>query len=507
MLNFGNKRILILQQRSWGINIGHFLAIKLQSEGAKLCALTLKKTTHEFIISQKEVRYDLIINNDEVMENPKKYLDKDEFTIKEICQDLGIDSIWPIVSSLRNHVKSYQEKYYYSYKQNISDSEIEDYIKAIYKTIKNIFNNFNPDLIISPNFVSLPHIMINLYALKNQIPMIGVTDSKVKGYNIFINDYLENSGLFFQKIEKLNNHKEDSKNRTRAREYIEEFRNKFKQPDHLEKFIKDREDWRQKIKKELAPFYRILQWYIDRPKDSLANLGPTIDYRSPKIILRDHFCHKQYERYAKKFNYYPFEKIKKFVYFPLQFQPESSIDVMAPYFSNQIETARLIAMSLPDDYTLVVKEHPAMVGLRTPSYLEKLSRTVNIKLIDYRTSSQEVLKRTDLIISPNSTTIVEAAFFKKPAIQLGNLGTTLRLPNVFKHTDLTTLTKKIKTVLTTNLDTADYEEKLENFVIAAFETGFNIKYTDIWEGNNKNSREMEDIWNIYKSAIEYSIKK
>jgi len=54
----------------------------------------------------------------------------------------------------------------------------------------------------------------------------------------------------------------------------------------------------------------------------------------------------------------------------LQFQPEASIDVMAPFFSNQIETARQIAMSMPDDYVLVTKEHPAMVELRPPSYLE-----------------------------------------------------------------------------------------------------------------------------------------
>jgi len=177
---------------------------------------------------------------------------------------------------------------------------------------------------------------------------------------------------------------------------------------------------------------------------------------------------------------------------------------MAPYFNNQIETARQIALSLPDDYTLVAKEHPGMVGLRPPSYIEKVARTPNVKLIDYRISSEEVLKRADLIISPNSTTIAEAAFLIKPAIQLGNLGITLKLPNVFKHTDMTTLSDKIKEVLKINLNNEEYERKLENFVAAVYDTGFDFKYNTVWTKGKGD--DMENLWQLYKGEIERNIK-
>ncbi len=481
------KRVLIFQQRGWGINIGHFLAKKLQAGGCRLAALTLKRTTHEFMINQKEVKYDLIINNDEIMSRPKDYLQGDNFSLEEICDELGVDSIWPIVRTLRHHVMSYKDKYYYSYKQNVPDEEIIDYVMAVYKYIKEFFDKFDPQIIIATNFVTLPHIMFNLYASKRGVKMITVTDSKISGVYIFSHNYNDDQGPFFDQVDVLNNNKAESPNRAKAKKYIQEFRQNFKYPDyaHLDAPITGRRSFKKKIRHLLSPYYHIFRWYTKKPINYLESTGVTLDWRPPRIILRDHYYHDWYIRVMKKFDYYPFEKVKKFVYFPLQFQPEMAIDVIAPYFNNQIEVARLVAMSLPGDYTLVVKEHPDMIGLRAPSYLEKIARTVNVKLIDYRFSSEEVLKRADLVICPSCTTIAEAAFLNKPVIQLGNLGTTMKLPNVFKCTDMTILSKKIKEVLKADLNTPEYERRLENYVTAAYDVGIILNYCEIWEKGDK----------------------
>ena len=509
-MDLQGKKILIFQQRKWAKNIGHFLARKLQAEGCELAALTLKRTTHSNTTTQQEVKYSLIINNDEIMSDPKSYLQNDDFSLEEICSELGVDTIWPIVMSLRNHVRSYQDKYYYGYKQNVSDEDIVCYVKALYKCILKIFNDFKPDLIIAPNFVSLPHIMFNLYAGKHGVKMLGITDSKVRGYNIFVTDYKSSTGAFYDRVDELNrNNILHSLSSGKARQYIIDSRKKLKIPDYFEKFVSEKEkgtNFWQRIKKELAPYYHIYCWYFQKNTrmNFLKSTGVTIDYRPPKIILRDHYSRKKYQKFMDNFKYYPFDKLNKFVYFPLQFQPEASIDVMAPFFSNQIEVARLVAMSLPNGYVLAVKEHPAMIGLRTPSYIEKIDRTPNVKLIDYRISSEKVLERADLIISPNSTSLAEAAFLRKPAIQLGDLGTTLKLPNVFKHSDMTTLTKKIKEVLEFNLHTKEYENKLENFVAAVFDTGFNVNYMSIWEKGDKEK--IENIWQAYKRELERRFK-
>ncbi len=484
MKTLNGKRVLIFQQRGWAIKIGHPVAKELQEGGCKLAALTFKSETHDFVLNQKDVKYDLVINNDEIMGNPKEYLDGDEYSLEEICDDLGIDSIWPIVMSLRNHICSYRDKYYYGFKQNVPDDEIIDYIMAAYKYIKLFFDEFDPEVIISPNFVALPHIMFNLFAMKRGVEMTVVTDCKVAGVYIFSRSFRDDRGRFLDRVDALNKGTVESGNIDKAKKYIEEFRDEFKKPDYASD---EKISTVTRIKKEIAPYYNVFRWFIRwclrQPNSMLESTGITLDCRTPKFILRDHFAGKRYKRVVKKFDYYPFEQVRKFVYLPLQFQPEESIDVAAPFSSNQIETARQIAMSLPGDHTLVVKEHPGMIGLRPPSYLEKIARTPNIKLVDHRIPNQEILERVDLVVSPNSTTIAEAAFFSKPAIQLGNLGTTLKFPNVSRHTDMQTLSKKIKEMLATNLKTEEYERKLENYVAAVYDVGFELNYTKLWNGD------------------------
>ena len=141
-----------------------------------------------------------------------------------------------------------------------------------------------------------------------------------------------------------------------------------------------------------------------------------------------------------------------------------------------------------------------MVGLRPSSYLEKIARTVNVKFVDYRISSETILKRADLVISPSGTTMAEAAFLKKPAIQLGDLGLTLKLPNVIKHTDMKTLSAAIKKALAMNFDNPEYERRLENYVAATYDTGFDSNYLAAWEKGEKEH--LDGIWKAYKKEIE-----
>ena len=515
MAVFTDKKILIIQQRNWAKRIGRFLARKLSEEGARLGTITWKPKTHRFIVNQKEVVYELIQSLDEVREDPKKYLNGDHSTLEEICKDLGVDSLWPYTVALRNHVRTFKDKHFYSFRQNVSDEEIVFYIQAIYKMIVKVFNEFKPDIILTPNFVSLPHIMLNIYARKRGVRTLATIDSKVRGITIFTENFNADEGRFFDRFKELDSGTAESESRQRARDYIKDFRAEFKKPTYLEDFErKQKKTLWEKILYEIQPYYLTLSWYIKglipklrvrRDIDRVKNLGPTIDWRPPKYILREHYATKRYIRKTNSFPYHSLPKVGTFVYFPLQYQPESTIDVNAPFFSNQIETARLIAMSLPDDLTLVVKDHPAMVGYRTPSYLEKIARTPNVKLVDYRIPTRKLIEHACLIVSPNSTTVAEAAFYNKPAIQLGNLSTTLILPNVKKHTDMTTLQKAIKESLVSNLHTEMYEKKLENYVAAIFDTGFSFDYLGVWQHGRK--QDLTPLFEVYKKEILYTLKK
>jgi len=503
MNNLKGKKVLIFQQRRWAMTIGHFLAKKLQNEGCILAALTAKQSTHDFILNQKEVKYEMVVSSDVPKSNPNKFLNGETYDLKRICLELGIDTVWPLVASARFHVKSYKDNYYYGYKQNVSDEVIVEYVMAIYKYMLHIFKNFKPDIIVAPNFATLHHLMFNLYAEKHGIKMIALTDTKIRGLYVFSHGYKNDTGKFYDQIDALNNNLAISPNKQLAQKYISDFRKQFIVPDYCEPTKpKKTLDFLQIFRREISPYYQILRWYLHKSENYLEVIGVTPDFRPPKIILRDYYSQKRYKKYADNLNYYPLWKIKKYVYFPLQAQPEETIDVLAPFFNNQIEIARLTAMSLPDDYTLVVKDHPGMTNKRTPSYLEKISRTPNVKLVDYRLTTEEILKRADLVISPNSTTIAEAAFLSIPSIQFGDLGTTLKLPNNYKHTDMPSLSKKIKEKLQTNLQNDEYEKKLENYVAAAYDTCIDLNYLKIWqEPGTTEEASREKLWNFYKEEI------
>jgi len=496
MNKYKGKKVLIFQQRDWAKRIGQFIAKRLQEEGCKLSAVTLKRRTHDFITTQKNVKYEQVVGIDDIIDNPEKNLDGDDISLEEICRELNIDSVWPMLHSNRYLVRCYREQYYYGYRQNVPDEHIVAYIKAYYKKLRDLFASFKPDLVFIVAFISEEHLMLKLFADKYKIPVIAIADAKVPGYYVFAYDHMYRKGPLVDRFNELQGGGKESKNREKAKKFVTEFREKAKKPIYADSGKNIELGIIKRIRRELSPYKRIFDFYTkEYPRiNHLKSIGPTIDYKPPKIILRDFYRHKQYAKFANSYKYYPLEKVKKFVFFPLKFTPEGNIDLMCPLYNNQIELARQIAMSLPDDYTLVVKEHWAMVGLRTPSYLEKVARTPNVKLVDYRIPADEVLKKCDMVISTYSTVLFEAAFYNKPAIMLSDAGMFNLLPNIFPHTNLFTLPKKIKEVLASDLRTDEYERQLENYIAAVYDSGFDYNYAAAWERGEESREELLKIY-------------
>ena len=170
--NLRGKRILIFQQRGWGMRVGHFLAKKLQAEGCELAALTLRRTTHNFIISQQDVNYKKILNVDEIIENPHKFIKEDDLTLEKICAELNLDSVWGLLQSNRLLVRSYGDKYFYSFSQNVSDKYIADYVKAYYSAVKNFLEEFRRQIILMAARRINPVIKIIFFRISNSYRII-----------------------------------------------------------------------------------------------------------------------------------------------------------------------------------------------------------------------------------------------------------------------------------------------------------------------------------------------
>ena len=113
---------------------------------------------------------------------------------------------------------------------------------------------------------------------------------------------------------------------------------------------------------------------------------------------------------------------KPFIYFPLHIEPERSTLIAAPLFTNQIEVITNIAKSLPSGYNLYVKEHPFMVmrGWRSISDYKQIMSLPNVTLIHPSVKSDDIIKKSSLVISINSTSGLEAGFYNKQSITLSD---------------------------------------------------------------------------------------
>jgi len=495
-------RIFIFQQREWYFRVGKFLAKRFLTEGYKLGSLTFKKSTHQDVIRNAK-DYELIINHDQIVENPLKFVGDASYSLEDICNDLEIDSIWEIVQSARNHVKNYNLKTSYSFKQNLTDKQIEDYFISLYCLAQKVKNEFNPDIILLPAFVSLPHIIFNIFFKKYKIPTLGVIDTKVDKIFVFINDYLARDGKFF----KLYNETDVSKISFEGLDKINEFKKNFysnKNRKEIYSYALDDNGFKKEVKLFLKTIIRSAKSIFQKDFNKIKLIGNTPDNNNIKIIIRDYFFYLKNKIQLNYFKYDKLEDINNFIYFPLQSQPEDSIDIMGVKYNNQIETIRQIAMKLPGNLTLLVKDHPAMSGIREKKYLNKIKHLPNVKLVSDEINVDKILDKTKFVIFIIGTIAFECAMKKIKCIQLGEHGLTRLLPNVTYLEHLKDLPKEIKYISNKKLDEARYDDELNKYIYCSQSIGFDHNYLPIWEKNETG--DLNKIFEKFNQEIKYYLK-
>tara|TARA_B110000467_G_scaffold163033_1_gene187913 strand:+ start:10521 stop:12002 length:1482 start_codon:yes stop_codon:yes gene_type:complete len=165
---------------------------------------------------------------------------------------------------------------------------------------------------------------------------------------------------------------------------------------------------------------------------------------------------------------------KKFIYFPLQLEPERTLLIPAPYFSNQLEVIKNIAKAIPIEYKLVVKEHPMQKvrAWRNIEYYKEILSLPNVEFVHPSISNEKVIKKCSLVITATGTAGLEAALYQKPSIVLADVNYQT-LPSVYRIKNIEELPEKIKLMLQKKVSLDDFS-KLTNIVL---ENSFKIDET------------------------------
>jgi len=151
------------------------------------------------------------------------------------------------------------------------------------------------------------------------------------------------------------------------------------------------------------------------------------------------------------------DNTNSFVYYPLQVVPDRNLLIGAPYFTNQLECIRHIAKSLPINFKLYVKEHPAQNQTwRKISEYKEMMEIPNVKLIHPSVSVDQLYKNCSLVITTAGTSGFEATFYEKPVLSFADIAYSL-LPSVTRVKELDKLPQYISNsiqqkVLASDLD-------------------------------------------------------
>ena len=119
---------------------------------------------------------------------------------------------------------------------------------------------------------------------------------------------------------------------------------------------------------------------------------------------------------------------------------------MAPYATNQVALLNELALSLPADVQLVVKEHIYALHGRPKGFYENIKAIPNVTLMHPAVSSLELIRRADLVCVITSSAGYEAAVLGKPVVHFGHYSTLFGLKHVW-HFDSAKRMDDIRTIL------------------------------------------------------------
>ena len=174
----------------------------------------------------------------------------------------------------------------------------------------------------------------------------------------------------------------------------------------------------------IKSFSQKINHYIKRLSNNLEPIYLNVGKTKIRLIqnrLHNSFEIKKREQFLDNYAEKTLQD-EKFLYFPLQSEPEASILFNTPFYSNQINLIETIAKSIPINYVLYVKEHPLQkIKLwRSIEDYKKIRNIPNVRFLHPSVNAQEVIEKSQGVITISGATGFEALFYHKPVILFGD---------------------------------------------------------------------------------------
>lgn len=154
-------------------------------------------------------------------------------------------------------------------------------------------------------------------------------------------------------------------------------------------------------------------------------------YKNMRLIEKLYSLYrlKEMRRFYEK-NSIKMNAKQKYIFYAIHFEPEASTGVIAD-LQNQLTIIQLLSQALPKDWLLYVKDHPHQYNINNTldhyyltniqffkdiSFYQEVLKLPNVRLIDLKTPSEELIKYSYATATINGSIILESLLCQKPCI-------------------------------------------------------------------------------------------
>lgn len=143
------------------------------------------------------------------------------------------------------------------------------------------------------------------------------------------------------------------------------------------------------------------------------------DWRDP-FARFFHTDHLAYAETIAEVEEAPIDLDRRFVYFPLQMQPEMTTAILGGRYRDQLLAIEQLAAILPADVKILVKENPKQNGAyRSPMVFHRLRRIPAVELLPSHANTHALTAAAEVVATISGTAAWEAVTSGTPALHFG----------------------------------------------------------------------------------------
>jgi hypothetical protein len=303
------------------------------------------------------------------------------------------------------------------------------HLRAAWLAMGEMLDRERPDLILSETIDSYVMDVLYFQAVERGIHFIGLVPTFISGYfRISARGEYNSSRLV---------------SATEAASVLDRLLQKSYRPD----FIKNSDS--------KLIFYALGRWLRNAIKIPYffikrLNRSERFNYHNwaTLIVARDWFCwFPSFRLGYSDWNAKISNSGKPIIYIPLQMIPEATVDYWCDDLAAVDYDSYLIKLTqhLSADFTLLIKEHPNVLGYRNPKLYHLLQNNTAIVFAPTAVNSHELIEAADAILVWTGSVGFEAAIRGKPV--LTTCKPYYQIGPMFKYIDILTTSHEIKTFI------------------------------------------------------------